>query len=360
MTGNMSFQDALYLLSIHTDRDGDVGTVFTFSQTNWPLIQFIPAWRITNKANETTVESGTYKGMRIRDGVIINKNGRAVAYRVETTNGYSDISAQTLSMLYDYNDFTQIRGLPLMTHGIEAMRMAGLSKEYEMFAMLIAGSYALIVNNPEGAPDDDPSSLYGTTNTTTGQGDSLSQTLIDSGMVRYFESNTGSKVEQLKMDRPGTSWENFQNMIAKEVLAGVGWPYSLTIEANSNGTANRLDLQRGELAVSDRQALLKPWARKAVTYAISKAIENGELPSNDEFYKWNFTMPKKLSIDIGRDRSARLKDYEAGITTLETIVAEEGGGDVEEHLFQLSWEKAMRQKIEQEVFASLNVPLSAN
>jgi uncharacterized Fe-S cluster-containing radical SAM superfamily enzyme len=66
-----------------------------------------------------------------------------------------------------------------------------------------------------------------------------------------------------------------------------------------------------------------------VGYAISKAIKSGILPAYkgaDEggFLKWDFTLPPKFSIDLGRDSAARREDYKLGFKNLSEVIAEQG------------------------------------
>lgn len=361
-TGNIDFQTLLYLNSVSMDRDGDIGIILTTNPNNYPLLQAVPSHRIGNAGDEKIVEYGTYKGLEIVNGVIRNKQGRAVAYRVLTKDSYKDVSAQTMSLLFDPSAFDQYRGLPIFSHAVSEFRQMGLSTEFELWGLLLASSIALIEHNEEGGPDDDPSMLYGSTNSTTGRPEGIGQQVMDGGMVRYFTSGSNSKLEQLNHDRPGPVWESFQDRLTRIALAGVNWPMSLTVEAVSNGTANRVEMQRAENSVSDRQSLLKPFARKAVTFAVSKAMENGDIPFNKEFWKWTFTTPKKLSIDIGRDRNARLKDYESGVLNLTQIVGEEGA-DLESHLYERAYEDALAIQIRQQVFAQFglqNTPSQTN
>ena len=80
-------------------------------------------------------------------------------------------------------------------------------------------------------------------------------------------------------------------------------------------------------AVEDRQDLLRPVARRVVGYAVAKAIKEGLLPGNAEWYKWNFTLPARMTADYGRDSNADREDYLAGITNLGDIHYEFSAGN---------------------------------
>jgi capsid protein len=93
--GIFDFQTVLYLLSVAIDRDGDAFVILS-EQGGLPAIQCVPAHRVGQRRDEPRVTSGGYKGLRIRKGVIFNKAGRAVAYRVlgDTEAEDRDVSAR--------------------------------------------------------------------------------------------------------------------------------------------------------------------------------------------------------------------------------------------------------------------------
>jgi hypothetical protein len=130
--------------------------------------------------------------------------------------------------------------------------------------------------------------------------------------------------------RPGQDWDQFQDRLARKALLGVGWPYSLCWKPDGqNGTQERAEIEKARTTILDRQELLKPVAQRVVGYAISKAIKEGLLPEYrgqdaGGFLKWDFTLPPKFSIDLGRDSAARREDYKLGFKNLSEVIAEQG------------------------------------
>jgi hypothetical protein len=91
-----------------------------------------------------------------------------------------------------------------------------------------------------------------------------------------------------------------------------------------NGTSIR-NIQAVARAMTEkRQDVLKSPALRMISWAIAKAIKIGQLPPSDDWFRWDLTMPPKLSIDPGRDSKARIEDYKIGFKNLTGILQEEG------------------------------------
>jgi len=328
--GMFDFKTDLCLSSISIDRDGEVYILLTESADGWPQIQVIPAHMIGQRdMREEVVESGPYRGLQIMQGIICNKFGRAVAYRVlgASPDEDEDISATNLVQLFDPDSADQLRGLPCFTHAILDLKDLRQVQGYEKIAAQIMASIGLIESNETGAPDmGDAMQVLRRTpaQSPTDSGPQISQD-IHGVTMRYFRANSGSKIEQLKSDRPGAAVTDFMDRLIRNACTGAGWPYELAWDASKLGGANvRLLIARAMRSVEDRQDLLRPVARRCVGYAVAKAIKHGRLSPNPEWYKWKFTLPARITTDYGRDAQADREDYKAGMKTLTGILAEQG------------------------------------
>jgi hypothetical protein len=123
-----------------------------------------------------------------------------------------------------------------------------------------------------------------------------------------------------------------------------------------NGTADRIALRQAMRSCEDRQALLMPVALRIVVYALAKGIKNGSLNPNDEFYKWSFSTPPSISIDVGRDSNALREEYKLGLKNLTTILEEEGK-NLEDHLYERATEEAMATLIRLEIEKEYNTTI---
>jgi len=350
--GVFDWQTILYLLSVGIDRDGDSFLLLT-EQGGLPAVQLVPAHRVGQRDDKPRVESGGYKGLRIRKGVIFNRAGRPVAYRVlgDTEAEDKDVSARDLLHLFDPSFAEQSRGLPMVAHAINAFRDMAEANEREMAAMLLISSLGFIEYNEHGGPDfDNPLLQYDSDGTP-------SCIAMESGMVKFYKSGDGSRLEELSANRPGPNYQAFHDRLIRSALVGTGWPLSLVNMADGNGTADRISLLQGRKAVADRQHLLKPFAKRIVTYALGKAIDSGILPASRGFWQWDFSTCNQLSIDLGRDSNALREEYKLGLKNLSSILSEEGKS-LSAHLYERAEEAALAEKIRAEVEARHGITIN--
>lgn len=358
--GNFDFKTDLWLLSQSIDRDGEIYPLLTESPDGWPQIQLIPAHMIGGRdVLQTVVESGPYKGMKIRQGIVFNDNGRAVAFSVLGANEGEDqfYSARDMMQIYDPQWVDQVRGFPAFSAAILDLKDLRTIQGYEKIAAMLMSSIGLIEDNELGAPDpNDPGRML-TKQKTPALGPDLGLPTVTTEAAtgvttRYFRAGTGSKLSQIKSDRPGDAVSKFMDRLIRNACCGAGWSYELTWDSSQLGGANiRLAVAKAMRSVEDRQDLLKPFARRAVGYAVAKAIKLGQLPSNDEWFNWGFSMPAKMTVDYGRDSKADRDDYSSGLNSMGRIL-EEQGLSFDEYVLQLQEER--RRLIE----AGIPVPTS--
>lgn len=314
--GMHNFQTSLYALSCAIDRDGEAFVLLTKTGDEYPRIQHIPCHRVQNPNGvaDGKLTSGLYKGLKIQDGIIYSK-GAPVAYVYCNEDGTLDqyLSARDVIHLFDTSFQEQGRGLPAATHAINDLRDALQSHEWERHAQLMLSSIGLIEHNETGLPDPDDNAnvLNGTGDVTCGER-GIIQEQYEGGQIRYFAAKSGGKLETIKNDRPGDMWESFQNRIYRKTLAGMNWPYSMVWHATGQGTAERADLGRAQRAVEDRQDVLEYAAKRMVGYAVAVFIKRGDLPPDNQWYRWKFSYPKKLTIDDGRVSKELIEMWKAG------------------------------------------------
>lgn len=193
---------------------------------------------------------------------------------------------------------------------------------YEKKAAALCSAIGLVETNETGGPDmNDPSvRLRGG----GAQGGAHEQSILG-GMVKYFRTGTGGSLQTLQSDRPSEGWNRLMDRLIRNAYSGIGWPYELSWDSRElNAGAVRLVVARAMRSVQDRQDLVRPVARRCVGYAIAKAIKRGDLPPNDEWYKWGFTMPARMSVDYGRDSNAIREDLKQRVISISDVCEERG------------------------------------
>lgn len=351
--GNLyDFKTNLWLDSAAIDRDGDVFVILTETKQGYPQIQHIPAHRVGSRNYGAKVDGGKYDGLKIKNGVVENKAGAPVAYCVLGDKKDEDqyIDAQDIVHIADPCWHNQSRGIPSLSHAITELRKSKTSEEFELMAQMMLSAHALIEYNETGGIDlDDPSvSLTGETTDT----DRLAVKTYSGGMVRHFKSNSGSKIESISHNRPGDMWETFQDRVMRQALAGIPWPVELVGKAEGiNGTTIRNIQARARSSVEARQDVLRRPAQRIISWACAKAIKLGILPASEDWYRWEFTMPPKLSIDPRNDSKTQIEEYKIGGINMTGILQEKGKTHAE-HIRERCNEIVERKLIKAEVEAA--------
>lgn len=337
------FQTSLLLMSISVDRDGDMGGILTEYETGFPAIQLLPSHVIGQREGDVDkfglVAGGEYRGLRMVEGVVLNAVNRAVAYRILAADKKDDtyLTARDMQLLLEPEWADQARGFPGFSVAILDLRDLRDTQGYEKMASRLCSAWALMEYSETGVADtSDPRVGLGGGAPLSG----LTVQEISGGLVKHFKANSGGKLEVLKSDRPGDAWEKFMNRLIRNAMTGIGWPYELAWDISQlTGANGRMMLATAMRAVEDRQDLLRPFAKRAVGYACAKAIKMGILPPSDDWWRWNFTMPARMTADYGRDKAQDREDYLAGITNLTELCAERGL-DVDQHIAQRAEENA--------------------
>lgn len=336
--GAFDFVSTLNVDSISIDRDGGFGILLTESADGFPQTQRIPIHRFGARwdMQESIVEKGDFKGMRIHQGIIYSPAGRPIGGRIyedpvnyTTPAAYEDISESNLIHVYEPDFYDMGHGMPAFIHALNDLRDCKQSKEWEQHAMLLASQIGLVEKNEAGSIDTSDLSYV------NAQPDStlpaVHTEIFDSGgvQVRYMKANSGAGLDQFVSSKPGEDWERFNDRLIRGALVGIGWPSSFLWKADGTGVDSREDILQCRQAVSKRQRVLKPAAKRIIGYAVSKAIKRKDIPPypGDDLggmLRWDFQMPARMTVDDGREAKQRLENLKMGVTTEDDIAAENG------------------------------------
>ena len=239
------FKSLLWLDCVSLDRDGDYLVVLEPTSSGWPMTRRIAANRIGQRVSaETTLTDGPYKGAKMTHGVITDRRGAVIAYNILGDTGKDDIQLDARDCVFnaEKNWHDQSRGLPTGSSSLKFIRSSLLSHEWEQMAQLMVSSIGLVEYNESGGPDiDDP----GYSPPTDENGNVVPQDtnptteLLQNGTIRYFRSNSGGKIEQIKHDRPGDMWSSFQDRVIRLMSKGAkkSMPRSSRATAFTGSTA---------------------------------------------------------------------------------------------------------------------------
>jgi hypothetical protein len=360
---DMDWYQLIYQLCISVDRDGDGFVMLTESKTGFPQVQYIPANRIGNRDEDDVVLTGKYKDFKIISGIIVSKFGKALAYKVLADNPLDDKIVEAVNMIHIFDSETgeSVRGIPLVSHTLQALEDLQASRDAELVAQEMFAKTALI---EKLGPEDDDSAAFlknncgsGPTNTQT----PMYEEFKDGQIVVYRSQN--SDLKALEANRPSMNYQTYRDKINQEIVVSLNWSTSLLDGSDKSSVENRVNLRVAEITVSDRINLLTPFLKKIVFYVLAKGISNGDLPPMKKFWECSFSRPPYITSDMSKMENSTRENLAVGITNLTQIV-EADGNNLETHLRQRFTEQALEQlirlEIEQQFGVSLTPPPNPN
>jgi hypothetical protein len=354
---DMDWYQLIYQLCISVDRDGDGFVMLTESKNGFPQLQFIPANRIGGRDDEEIVSKGKYTGYKMVSGIIVSKYGKALAYNILADNPADDkiVDAVNMIHIFDSESGESVRGIPLVSHTLQALEDLQASRDAELVAQQMFSKTALI---EKLGPEDDDSLAFLKTN--CGPGPTNSQTPLyeefkDGQIVVYRSQN--SDLQALEANRPSMNYQTYRDKINQEIVVSLNWSTSMLDGSDKSSVENRVNLRVAEITVSDRINMLTPHLKKIVFYVLSKGIANGQLAPIEKFWECSFSRPPFITSDMSKMENSTRENLKAGITNLTQII-EADGNTLERHLREQFTEQALAQLIKAEVEQQYGVVLT--
>lgn len=316
--------------------DGEMFTVRLRSSAGWPQYQLIRAHNCGSY--DVPGDQGWVDGVQVGDA------GRARAYRfrLRGEDRYTTIPAARVDHSYLLEESDQVRGVTPLAHAInnihDVLDTLGLEKD----AIKELSRTARVIKTASGEDEDPAASHF------TGDDDGSDAT-DDLGfpLERVFGAEIarlriGEEMQSFSSDRPSPTFLGFIDYLGKDVTTGTGFPYEFAWNPNDlKGPAVRFVLEKVRVAVDE-------WRRNEIedtfpfyTFAISIAMELGELPYNPEWFKveWIGGAPD-VTIDKGRDAAQDRENLKAALTTFKRYYAAQG----------LWWKTELEQKAKEAGF----------
>ena len=356
-TGNLigptrDWWESLKIESRYLDVYGEIFILKVKDKDGFPRYQHIPPHRVDNPRENNAVDSegrlktGKYKGNKCIYGVVSNDYGSPIAYSVLGNTAAKDrfIPVDQIIHLGDWEFVDQTRPISAIAHGILNVRDIMSTQQNEKRALEIATSIAVLENNPiggvdindptnfvrnypgvvasdgspvDGIPTDPPPPGYQTQNPLR------PYQWTDNGEYKYFKAGSGSDVRAFQFQRPAGEIKDFWDRLGRDALNFV-WPFDLINNPTGGSANNRTLWVRANALTKERQGKLYGAAKQRVLFALAVAQEQGFIPKSDEWMEWDFSMPRKPSIDAGRDAQQDREDIKMGVKTWSDVAGELG------------------------------------
>lgn len=307
--------------------DGEIFILKTKSLANGirPRIQLIETHRVA-----TPDKAEPMSGNEIIDGIEIDKKtGRAMAYWMSTDfndqGGFKRYDANEVIHVFEPVRPGQLRGIPFCYAVLDDLHDL---HDLQILEKQAAKENARIAKTIETASGE--FTLEDVVKDTNTKSDSTS---ADKFYKNVFGSETqvlrpGEKYQEYRSERPSASQQWHWDYLTSKFCIGVGVPKIFVLPPSSGqGTITRADLESAAMTFRSRSAVMQDVVRKLVIYVIGWGI-NQDSRLSDPPANWPQQIlirpPRSANVDVGRNSTAIINEWKAGLKTMADICSEAG------------------------------------
>jgi capsid protein len=303
--------DKLWHLACATiDTDGDFFVLLGESESGWPQLQMIESYRVGSVSNEREVLDGPYKGLTIINGVIYNKHGREVAYRVLDSahaTTYRDISARDMIHVMDPAWFSDGRAAPSIAYSVLDWYEVKETRALERTKAKANAAITMVETNEEGKPGGDAMRVALANKRATAAGEPTGGVQprdpvvlnLSEGMIRYVRSG-GGDLKAHVANTPSDQSQRFDEKLIAGAFYGMGWRVEMMDLSKLNGGAVRGFADNINTVIAERHKVLAKFVRKVSLWALAKLINFGQIEPHPEWQRWSIPTPPEFTPDPGR------------------------------------------------------------
>ena len=310
VTGRFNLAQCEQLICRAVDVDGEIFVLKT--EENGELkIQLIETHRIGD-SNDTDEMS---------DGVRMDAKGRPLSYRLLKDDGsFSDLPAEHVLHIFEPDSPSQVRGCPSLQHSI-----LHILDEIELLSIeklaVKANSDVTRVLTTDRADADDSDFTLGSPASERTDSDSL-QRILGGKTVSLAP---GEDLKPFESSRPSPTFTGFLEHLRRDSALGM-LPFEFAADSSKlAGSGVRLTVAKADRRFSNRQQLLIDCLLRPLwLWVIGHAIAAGKLEAVENWTEVNFTTPRRVTVDAGREAMQNRADVQAGLKTLSDHFAELG------------------------------------
>lgn len=173
-------------------------------------------------------------------------------------------------------------------------------------------------------PEDPANYVTGADSELTPSGQPLSQQTITFGKVQAMPRE--GRVEWMKSERPSGTFQAYADMLIRLIGTALnlshGFLYSLSGLA---GPGARMDCQQSMRTVQwHQQNLTERYLDRTKDILLVEGIGDGSIPFRPGWRKGKWHFPPAVTIDVGRESIAGIKEWQAGLLSKEDWFGETG------------------------------------
>lgn len=295
-------------------------------------------------------------------GITVDLNtGEPLLFRVfqrtksDTYQNPVEVSAKDFIHIFDPRRFDQYRGVspfaPIVNEARdwkEAMEACRIGTKFE-------NMHAAIGYTESGLPFNDPGSFI-TDGATNSQGGALNEQEIKAGLIQWAPSN--AKFEFMKSDRPSGTFQSYMESLIRLQGMALNLPFGFLYNLSGlGGPSARMDAQQAHRVIQGHQQNMVSRALNRIRDTkLIEGFASGKIKFVPNWRKGNWDFPPAISIDVGRDSAAAIKENAAGLLSRDSWFAE-SGEDAEEQAIIIMQEADLTAKQAKKLAEDNDLPI---
>lgn len=325
-SGKFSLRQLCLFACRALDTDGEIFFIKTADAvTGLPRLQVMETHRLSYK-NEPS--------QNILDGIEWDESGAPKTYFFKSGNNEEFVvPADKVIRVANVQRASETRCAPALQHAIVHLKDAFMLLEMEKknAAAQANFAYALTTPHPETAEEELDAFGAATGNAHAGTREARVSEVSKLDGGKMLKIPEGMNLDVLESKRPSQAFVGFLEALMRDSTLGVS-SYEIAVDSSKIGGASvRLQTAKMERRISARQQdLIEQFLIPAWKFVIGAEYLRKKLPAAEGWADVEFSTPRRLTVDAGRESAALLNEVEAGTRPIEDLFDAMGYGDWEE------------------------------
>lgn len=344
ITGRFPFWKIQDLACRLIDTDGEFFAIKVTDENGFPKLQIMEAHRVCDFSEP---ENG------ILDGIRYSATGKPLGYFFAgDSKERVEVSAQDVIHVFAAGRFTETRGVSPAQHSFNDIRDGRDLDAIEKAADKHINSYGLIVTSTEAVQEEqftlpEGEAASGGASASGGAASSAERPFGRIGNVGATLMKPGEDAKILESNRPSPAFLGLRAAIDNTAALGNIPLGFLSDPSKLGGAGIRLVVGKAARYFSRRQQeLISQFLDKVWLFFIGWAVNAGELEAVEDWWLVEWTTPRKLTVDNGRDAAQIRADIEAGLIPVEDDFGERALNFDDEIAARIATIKSVRERCE--------------
>lgn len=327
--GRFSLEEATSLASQRLDVDGEFYAVKHRMSDGSPRLAFYEAQDLATDYSDR--EKNIIQGIRFFPGT----RRRAAGYFFKDNSGVGHYEIPAASVIHCMiaETFSSVHGLSQIQHSVNNVRDTNDILRYVIARGKIQNAFALTLRSDRAANESftglpSRADVYTGSENATGSASSTGRSDVigieDAVAAKIIKLKESEALEALTPNSPDQNSLEALAMLDRRSCGGVLPPDFFT-PSKVSGTQTRAVNAQAARSFARRQThLIRHFLQPVWAFVIGDAIATGKLPAQPDWLFCEWSCPRSITVDVGRDSTAEREDIAAGLRSRTDSFGERG------------------------------------